>query len=74
MSGPYLDRTQGWFVGLVEAALKREQIRVAQMLSVAANEQCSCGGSGLDDPHACPACLYYHRVLDLLGIDWQAAT
>jgi hypothetical protein len=72
MSGPYLDRTQAWFVGLVEAALKREQIRVAQILSVAANEQCSCGGAGPDDPGACPACLYYHRVRALLGPEWEA--
>lgn len=57
-----------------EVAVKCEQVRVAQALSIAANEMCSCGGSGPDDPRACPACLYYHRVMDLLGIEWQVGT
>lgn len=61
-------------LSLSEAAVKREQVRVAQALSTAANERCSCGGSGPDDPRACPACLYYHRVLDLLCIAWQVGT
>jgi hypothetical protein len=55
------------------AARKEEQVRVAQMLSVAANELCSCGGRPADAPDACPVCLYYHRVLDLLGIECQFA-
>jgi hypothetical protein len=69
MSGPLLERTQAWFAGLVETAVARDRLKVVRVLSQAANEQCTCGGMGPDDPGACPACLYYHRVRELLG--WQ---
>ena len=52
-------------------AVKREQVRVMRALSETTNEQCSCGGSGPRDPRACPACLFYHRVLDLLVIEGE---
>lgn len=32
----------------------------------AVNEECSCGGSGPNDPKACQACLVYHRFKALL--------
>ena len=65
--------SDAWVTKLVDAAVEKEQIRVAQILSHVANERCSCGGGGPDDPHSCAACLYYHRVLDLLGIEAQFA-
>ena len=55
----------------VDLAVRREEIRTARALSTVANEQCSCGGRPADDPEACPACLYYHAVMDMLGIEWQ---
>jgi hypothetical protein len=69
MSGLSLDRTRIWFAGLVAAAVKREHIRVAHELSRKANEMCSCGGAGPDDPKACAVCLYYHHVLAVLEIE-----
>ena len=50
-------------------AVKREQNRVARVLSDVATERCSCGGSGPHDPECCEACAFYHDMLGRLGID-----
>ena len=35
-----------------------------RMVSMAVNEECSCGGRGPDDPGVCPACMVYHHLFN----------
>jgi len=34
-------------------------------LNDAVTNECSCGGGGPNDPHTCPACMVYHRLVTL---------
>ena len=32
-------------------------------IQLAVMEECTCGGGGPNDPHTCPACKMYHRLV-----------
>ncbi len=56
--------------------MKRDSVpvqEIAQALSTVANSRCSCGGRPPDASDACEACLYYHAVMEMLGIadQWE---
>lgn len=40
----------------------RESGAGRQEILLAVNRSCSCGGKGMDDPGACPACEVWHRL------------
>jgi hypothetical protein len=46
------------------AATTKAEVSLRELNNAVTNE-CACGGGGPDDPHTCPACMVYHRLVTL---------
>ena len=49
------------------AALAQLRERVREALRRSVNANCSCGGGGSHDPHACPVCRVWHATMGAIN-------